>query len=316
MTGALLFGLLAAGGVFLLFLALWHFLSAQEPVDERLKQYGVDDEVSLRAAEGQEEVTRLPGLNRTLGGLTLGQRLALKLSRTDVPMTVAEFSLVMLGIGFAGFILGFLRFGPIVGLIIGGIFAYLPLFYLSFQANLRRTKFGEQLPDVLSLLVGALRTGYGLLQGLEMLVTQMPAPSSIELARVVRAVSLGMPTQRALAELSARMQNDDLDLVVTAITVQYELGGNLAMTLETISETIRDRVRIKREIRSLTAQQRMTGYMLAGLPLVTGGMIYAINPAYMGRLFEPGLVRLIPTAAVVMIVLGFLIMNKIVAIEV
>lgn len=316
MTGALLFSMLAAAGVFLLFIAMWRFLSAQEPLDERLKLYSMADEVSISVAEGQADATRLTGLNRTLGGMSIGLRLAARLSRTDVPMTVAEFALMMIGIGTVGFLLGTLRSGPVMGLLVGGVSAYLPLLYLNFQAGRRRAKFAEQLPDVLSLLVGALRTGYGLLQGIEMLMTQMPVPSSVELGRVVRAVGLGMPVQRALAELSTRMENDDLDLVVTAITVQYELGGNLAQTLETISETIRDRVRIKREIRSLTSQQRMTGYLLAGMPVATAAVIYMINPAYMGRLFEPGWIRVIPALAVVMVTIGFLIMQKIVAIEV
>ena len=316
MTGALLFATLAAAGVFLLFVAMWRFLSTQEPVDERLKLYGMADEVPISVAEGQVDATRLTGLNRTLGGMSIGLRLAARLSRTDVPMTVAEFALLMIGMGAVGFLLGALRFGPMMGLLVGGVSAYLPLLYLNLQAGRRRAKFAEQLPDVLSLLVGALRTGYGLLQGIEMLMTQMPAPSSVELGRVVRAVGLGMPVQRALAELSTRMENDDLDLVVTAISVQYELGGNLAQTLETISETIRDRVRIKREIRSLTSQQRMTGYLLAGMPVGTAIVIYMINPAYMGRLFEPGWIRIIPALAVLMVVVGFLIMQKIVAIEV
>lgn len=312
MIGALLFSLFVAGAVFIAFLAAWRFLSAQEPMDERLKQYGVAEE--LLAADAGED--RLTGLNQTLNRLSLGGRLAVQLARTDVPMTVAEFSLLMLGLGAAGFLLGMLKFGPLLAIPIGGVAAYLPLVYLKSQATGRRTKFAGQLPDVLSLLVGALRTGYGLLQGIEMLVTQMPEPASKELSRVVRAVSLGMPMHRALAELSQRMENDDFDLVVTAISVQYELGGNLAQTLETISETIRDRVRIKREIQSLTAQQRATAYILAGMPVATAVMIYLVNPTYMGRLFEPGWIRLIPVVAVIMVFIGFMIMQKIIAIEV
>jgi len=149
-----------------------------------------------------------------------------------------------------------------------------------------------------------------------MLVSQMPAPMSVELSRVVRLVGLGVPMQRALTEMANRMVSDDLDLVVTAISVQYELGGNLAQTLETITETIRDRVRIKREIRSLTGQQRATAYLLAIMPVATGAILYVMNPAYMGRLFEPGLIRILPVGAALMVVLGFVAMNKIVAIEV
>lgn len=314
MIGALLFGLLIAGGVLVVFLAAWRFLSTQDPMDERLKQYGATEELS--APDMGADAAQLTGLNQTLNRLSLGGRLAAQLARTDVPMTVAEFSLLMMGLGVVGFLIGMLKFGPLFGIPIGGVVAYLPLVYLRYQAGNRRTKFASQLPDVLALLVGALRTGYGLLQGIEMLVTQMPQPAAAELSRVVRAVGLGMPMQRALSEMSKRMENDDFDLVVTAISVQYELGGNLAQTLETISDTIRDRVRIKREIQSLTSQQRMTAYILAGMPVVTAIVIYMLNPGYMGRLFDPGWIRLIPISALFMEFIGFMIMQKIIAIEV
>ncbi len=318
MIVALLFGLLVAVAVFLFFLGIGRLLAAEEPVDERMAQYGITGDfgdIGDESASG-ERGQRLTGLNRALAGLSISASLSSLLSRSDSRMTAAEFTLIMLGTAAAGFFLGWLQLGLLPGVLVGLVVGYLPIVYLRSQVTRRRVKFAEQLPDALSLLVGALRSGYGLLQGIEMLVTQMPAPMASELARVVRMVGLGLPMQRALAEMARRMENDDLDLVVTAISVQYELGGNLAQTLETISETIRDRVRIKREIRSLTGQQRATAYLLAIMPVATAAILYVINPSYIGRLFEPGWIRVLPIAAVLMIALGFMAMNKIVAIEV
>lgn len=318
MIGPLLFSLLTTLAVLFIFLAIGRSLATDEPVDERLAQYGVTAGLGdgESGATGDTGRGRVNALNRAFTRLSISASLADLLARTDLPMTAAEFALVMLAFAGSGFLLGAARLGALPGVGVGLAAGYLPLIYLRAQIARRRTKFAEQLPDAVALLVGALRTGYGLLQGMEMLVTQMPAPMAVELSRVVRMVGLGVPMQRALAEMARRMESDDLDLVVTAISVQYELGGNLAQTLETITETIRDRVRIKREIRSLTGQQRATAYLLAIMPVATAAILYVINPSYIGRLFEPGWIRILPIGAAGMIVLGFLVMNKIVAIEV
>jgi len=122
--------------------------------------------------------------------------------------------------------------------------------------------------------------------------------------------------QQALSDMADRVGTDDADLVVTAINVQYEMGGNLAQTLEIIGETIRDRIRIKREIRVLTAQQRLSGYVLAVLPVVLAILLFIMRPEYMSRLFEPGWVRLLPVTAVIMMIAGFLVIRRILDIEV
>jgi tight adherence protein B len=166
------------------------------------------------------------------------------------------------------------------------------------------------------LLVGALRAGYGLNQALQMLVDEMPPPASVELGRVTRTVGLGLPVERALGAMADRIDSDDLTMVVTAMNVQHETGGNLAQTLEVIGETVRDRIRMFHEIRVLTAQQRFTGYVLAIFPFVVAVGIYFANPQYMRQLFLPGWPRLMPIGAVILQVLGFLIIRKIVDIEV
>lgn len=317
MGGPLLVGGLVALGVLIIFVGLWRMVgsSGRDPVEDRLKQYGIN-EAALSATPATGGRTRLPGLNRLLSGLTFGPRIAGALASADLPLTAAEFALIMLGAAVIGFLLGLFRGGPLLGLAVGILLGYLPVLYLRSRQRKRRRAFTEQLPDVLTLLVGALRAGHGLTQALEMLVDQVPPPASVEFARVMRAVGLGLPVQRALADMANRIGSDDADLVVTAITVQHEMGGNLAQTLDIISETVRDRIRIQREIRVLTAQQRLTGYILAALPVGLAVILTMLNPEYMSDLWQPGPVRVIPIAAVVMQVVGFLVIRRIVDIEV
>ena len=132
----------------------------------------------------------------------------------------------------------------------------------------------------------------------------------------MKAVALGVPLQRALKNMAERAGSDDLSLVVTAINVQYEMGGNLAMVLDSISQTVRERIRITGEIKVLTAQQRLTGYILAGFPIFLAVTLNMMQPDYFAPFFEPGLIRLLPLAALVMLGIGFFFISRIVDIDV
>jgi tight adherence protein B len=263
-------------------------------------------------------------VGRLLAGLGLGPRIAIALARADLPLKASEFSLIVLTAGGLGFAIGALRVGsvlgpvqgPVAGLALGTVFGAVPIFYLRMKVAQRQRAFTAQLPDVLTLLVGSLRAGHGLAQALDTLVEEVQPPAKVEFARVMRAVGLGMPVQGALRDMAERVGSDDLDLIITAITAQYEMGGNLAETLETIGATVRDRINLLREIRVLTAQQRYTGYVLAVLPVVSGVLLFVLNPRYMGGLFEPGWVRLLPVTAIGLQLVGFLIMRRIVDIDV
>jgi tight adherence protein B len=133
---------------------------------------------------------------------------------------------------------------------------------------------------------------------------------------VVREVGLGFSLKDALAHLVRRVDSDDLELMITAINIQHEVGGNLAQILETISDTIRERVRLKGEIQVMTASQRLTSYMLVGLPIIVGVIMTLLNPNYMMGMFQPGWPLLIPISAGVMMVFGFLLTRKMMDVEV
>ena len=323
--GPILFGILVALAVLVGFVATWRVARSRQGTDDRLERYGTQDESWLDETEGPpRSERRLSFGERLLTGFGLGRSIAAQLTRADIPLTAAEFTLIVLLAGALGFVLGVVRgavvvgrrLSPLAGLLLGAIFASIPLLYVRIKRARRMQAFTEQLPDVLTLLVGSLRAGHGLSQALEMLVEEIQPPARVEFQRVMRAVGLGAPIQGALQDMARRVGSDDLDLVVVAITAQYEMGGNLAETLDTIGETVRDRINLLREVRVLTAQQRATGYILAALPVVTGLAIFLVSPDYMRGLFEPGWVRLIPVAAVVLQLIGFLIMRRIVDIEV
>jgi tight adherence protein B len=163
----------------------------------------------------------------------------------------------------------------------------------------------------------SLRSGMSLLQAMEMISREGAAPTGPEFARVVREIGLGVAPEEALLHLVRRIRSDDLDLMVTAVMVQHEVGGNLSKILDTIAHTIRERVKIKGEIRAITGQQRMAGYMLAGLPVFVGGILLLIAPKYiLAFVNPPGPWTALPICAVLGILFGFLVIQKIVAIEV
>lgn len=309
------FSILVAGAVLLGFIGLWRLTSVEDPVEARLRQIGGASAVaSVEAGAGDRR--RMGGLNKALARLSLGQNIADRLARADVSLTAAEFALIVLLVAGGLALLGWLRGQALLAVILGITGLFLPLIYLNMRANKRKEAFTSQLPDVLTLLVGALRAGQGTGQAIGLLVDRMPKPSSVEFGRVMRAVNLGIPVNRALNDMADRAGSDDLYLVVTAMNVQAELGGNLAQILETITETIRERIRIKREIRVMTSQQRFTGYLLSGLPVVVGIAISFISPGYLAPLLEPGIGRLLLIGTVVMMLVGFFIIRKIVDIEV
>ena len=312
---ALLMGVLVLIG----FVGLWSMTGGRDPVDDRLAEYGYREEVTpngqSRDVGSGERLRRT--MNRLINGFGLGYKLADSVMQADLPMTASEYVLVVAGIALLGFLIGTFLLGEVLfGALLAVVGLFIPGMFVRSRRAKRQRQITEQLPDVLTLMVGALRSGYGLSQAIELLVEQLPDPASKEFERVQRATGFGLSIQQALTDMANRIGTDDVALVVTAINVQSETGGNLATTLDTIGVTVRDRLKLKRDIRVMTSQQRFTGYVLAFLPVALGVIIYLLNPEYMSQLFEPGLVRILPVMAVIFQILGFMAMRKIVDIEV
>ncbi|HLC02869.1 MAG TPA: type II secretion system F family protein [Anaerolineales bacterium] len=255
-------------------------------------------------------------LNVTLSALN-SEALALQLTQAAWRMTVTEFVLIRISSTLAGMLLGLITSGSLLPGLGLALIAYLiPGVLLRRRISRRQIAFEKRLVDVLVLVTGAVRAGFSLLQAMEVVVKEMKPPASEEFQRALRETSLGLSLPRSLRNLAVRMDNADLDLMVTAVEIQYQVGGNLATMLTVVTETIRERVRLLGEVRVLTTQQRYTGYLLSVLPFFIGAMLFIMNPTYMMRLFEPGPILCIPIGALLGIVLGHLSIQRIARIEV
>ncbi|HAJ37739.1 MAG TPA: secretion system protein F [Chloroflexi bacterium] len=318
MSGEMIAAVLAGLSVLTCFMGMRQFFTNKDPIEDRLREYGLTEYIrqGRRSRQEGEHKERFRSVERLANGFGFGDRLQDMLQRADVPMSVGEFTTILLVASAVVLALATLRAGILVGLMSAVLPWVFAVFYLKQRQNKRRIAFTNQLPDVLTLLVGSLRAGYGLSQAIELVAREIPEPASKEFQRVTRAMSLGLPMQKALEGMAERIQSDDLDLMVTAISVQYEMGGNLSSVLENIGDTIRQRVRVLREVRVLTAQQRMTGNILAGMPVLLAIAFSILSPGYFDPFFEPGWPRLMPAAAAVMIGIGFMIIRKIVDIKV
>lgn len=255
-------------------------------------------------------------LNSMLSSLS-SDKLAMELLRANWQISVTEFFLIRWGITIVCLLMGWLISGMFLpGFGLAVIAYFLPSIYLRRKIHKRHIAFEKQLLDALVLINGAVRSGFSILQALELVVNEMETPASTEFGRVVQEVSLGVSVPMALHNLAARMRNDDLDLVVTAVDIHHSVGGNLGTLLATVSETIRERVRLFGEIRVVTTQQRFTGYLLSLLPFFIGGSMFIINPEYMLRLFEPGTMLCFPLGALLGIIAGHLAIQRITKINV
>lgn len=255
-----------------------------------------------------------------------GGNIARDLARADLKLTVAEFiGLKILaaaaGVG-AGLYIGRADQAAMIaaGMVGAVIFSFFPNIYLRMRSGNRIKSFNNQLGDTITMMANALRGGFSFLQTLDMVAREAPAPMSAEFRRVVQEVGLGRTTEEALQSLLRRMPSEDLDLLITAVNIQMEVGGNLAQILDTIGHTIRERVRIKGEIQTLTAQGRISAWVITALPIGLAMFISAMNPNYMAPIFTFGMPPekwcCLPLASLVMIVAGYFTIMKIIDIEI
>jgi len=294
--------------------------SERSLVEERLGRF-LDEDDQDSAAAGQEASRSIvtEWMNRRVASSSAGDRVARELARADLKFKVAEYyALVFMStIGLA--VIAFLLQRQLPSLIIGAIVGFfLPRIYVKRQQGIRLTKFNDQLGDMLNLMVNGLRAGYSTMQAMEAVSRELPTPISDEFRRVVQEMQIGISMEKALENLLRRIPSEDLDFVVTAINVQREVGGNLSEILDTISFTIRERVRIKGEIRVMTAQVRTSGLVLALIPMFLATALWFISPDYIGGFFSQGpLCGWIAIGVIVgMIVAGYFVMMKIADIEV
>jgi tight adherence protein B len=319
--------LIVGGGVALILFAVGlvsAVVGGGSVVDERLGQVSEGGGMLL-GRDGDLEADRERAtpitdfLNRLGEGSDFFERLSRDLARADVKLRPVEYFITWFLAAIATGIIGYFLGGLLVA-IVGAIFGFfIPRIYIGRAQKSRLKKFDNQLGDMLNLMVNGLRAGFSTLQAMEAVSRELPSPISSEFRRVVQEMQLGIPMEEALDHLLRRINSDDLDLCITAINVQREVGGNLAEILDVISYTIRERVRIKGEIAALTAQGRATAWVISALPIILVLLLFVINREYIMQFFNPetrGCGIPILVLAGLMIVSGFIATQKIVQIDI
>ncbi|MHB8459893.1 MAG: type II secretion system F family protein [Candidatus Limnocylindrales bacterium] len=301
---------------------LERYASGKEEVDKATGQGGLADLLAQSAA--------LANLNKAMEERDFGANLAREIARADLKLKVSEYLAFWAGttIGVPILLLVLSIASPTLRnplfLIIGAVVGFfIPRFWLGRRKSGRLGAFNKQLPDTITLIANALRAGSSFLQAIELVVRESRPPISTEFGRVIREVNLGLPFDVALENMVRRVRSDDLELMATAISIQHTVGGNLAEILDSIAFTIRERVRIKGEIRTLTAQQRLSGYVVGFLPIGLAGFLFLAAPGFMEPMFKnpPAIIGL-PAGVVILAVggimmfFGFMIIRRIVDIEV
>jgi tight adherence protein B len=244
-------------------------------------------------------------------------RLETKLAQAGLPLKPEEYILFQwILTAFIGGMF-YLILEQLVFILVGGIIGFLlPKWYLRKKQWDRVSKFNEGLADMITTIVGSLRAGFSFPQALKSVVEEASSPIRDEMESVLKEMQYGKNIEDALNDLKERMPSEDLDLMIQAILIQRQVGGNLATVLDKIVETIRDRTKIHRQISTLTAQGRLSGYVIALLPVILGFVLYLMQPNYIGTLFHNPIGIAMLVAAFISGIIGFVMIKKITSIEV
>lgn len=312
-------------GIVLVFWSVSTLLTASpESVEARMARYAGGAEAQKKEREKQgkkqkksrQEIDPFATLSSDVEDKRRSVKIQRDLARANLKLRPSEYYYIRLGLAaFLGFVLFVFR-DPLSGFL-GLLAGYmLPRFWVSRRIGRRLGAFNKQLPDTITLLSNSLRAGSSFLQSIELVSREGNPPMSEEMGRVVREVNLGLGMEEALQNLVRRIKSEDLDLMVTAIGIQQQVGGNLAEVLDTIAFTIRERVRIKGEINTLTAQGRYSGYLVAMLPIGLAVALNFINPSFMQPLFTQLIGQILIGVGLVMMSIGFFAIMKITDIKV
>jgi tight adherence protein B len=276
----------AAAVFFFAFAASMRFGGGGGGIASRLTRYSEAKTVVVEERRPRRERTRagdaiVRTVDRVVQNQNFAQSLREALSRADLKFTAGEYLILWTSAFIIGIFIGAVIFGTVVHIAVFGAIGLIgPRWYLRYRANKRIKLFNNNLSDAILMLANSLRSGYSMLQSMELVSKEMNPPISTEFNRVIKEVGIGLSPEEALANLVRRIKSVDLEIMVMAINVQREIGGNLSVILDTIAHTIRERVRIKGEIKTLTAQASLSGYIISGLPVALAFILYTIDSSY------------------------------------
>ncbi len=327
LTIPMVFAIVAGAGIFLVFLGLNQVRRAaggSEDFQARLAAYGVT------TTAGATQLPTTAGFRDTLNHLfqPMADRagrgnakkgkpsVAEQLQRADLKLRTSEYFLIQVGSTALFFLIAFWRWGLIQALVAAVVGYLVPGFYVKYRVNARLKAFNGQLGDTLTLLSNALKAGYSFAQAIDTVAKNAVPPIGDEFGRAVREMNLGGSPDEALNNITKRVLSPDFDLVSTAYSIHRTVGGNLAEILDNIAYTIRERVRIKGEIATLTAQARASGTLITFLPIILAVFMYFVTPTYFRPMFGSIIGWILIIIGAFMIFLGNLIIRRVVAIEV
>src|ERR1700675_3855981 len=331
LSTSLIFALIAFAGIFLLFFGVSRMrrsAGGSEDFQARLAAYGVTTAgaTTLPPSSGlRESLNRMfqPAADRVgRGDAKKGKpSVAEQLLRADLKLRTSEFFLIQIGSTLLFALIAGVRFGfsltSVPEIFIAGVIGYIiPGRYVKYRVARRLRAFNNQLGDTLTLLSNAIKAGYSFAQAIDTVAKNAVPPIADEFARAVREMNLGGSPDEALQNITKRVESPDFDLVATAYSIHRTVGGNLAEILDNIAYTIRERVRIKGEIATLTAQARASGTLITFLPIVLAVFMYFVTPTYFRPMFDNFIGWVLIAIGVFMIFVGNLIIRRVVAIEV
>ena len=293
----------------------------RQALARRMRYYAGDMDVQEKPKEQKSFKERFLSLLRSggkfLSNIRHARALDFKMQKAGIPLLGTEF-LILLALSFAiTIIVAFIISKKwYVGVLIALFVVMAEWLYVLLKIDRREAAFTNQLGDCLMMVANAMRAGFSFLQAMDLVSKEMEPPMSEEFKHVMRDINLGASIERALDDMDRRVGSPDFSLVVTAVLIQQQVGGDLARILDTISGTIQDRIRMRREVRTLTAQGRMSGWVLAALPVALGALISFMNPGHIEPLFTEKIGQIAIGIAIVMEIIGFIIIQRIVDIDV
>ncbi len=293
----------------------WQMRSTKERVERLSGQEQESENVSLLMRE--EKLSEIPLMNRLLRKFAFGEHLKKLIKQAGLATNPGTIILSMLCLASLAFlVMQYTTHSYLLALTIMPVAGLLPYLYLRHKRNQRVQRFEELLPEALDMVVNSLRAGFTFELAMKMVAQEIPDPVGLEFAIVFEEQNLGVPLVDALAGLRERNPSNDLDLLVVALLIHRRIGGNLAEILEKTSATIRDRFRLKREIKTKTAHGRFSGFVLVLMPLVMVAIILTLNPDYFMVLIKERTGEYLLATAVVMQIIGILVIRRIINIEI
>jgi tight adherence protein B len=305
-------------GLYLAARSLNSWLSSRR-VEQRLREVssGAADEtenttIVMRTAEGP-----LPAVERLMAGTQAGSRLARLIEQSGVATTPGAVVAMSLSAGLVSTLCVLVVIGSLPIALGLAVFAVsMPFFWLKYKRSQRIKKFEEQFPEALDLLSRAIRAGHAFQTAMGMVADELPAPVGVEFKKAFDQQNFGLPLREALVELSERVPSLDVRFFVTSVTIQRETGGNLSEILDNLARVVRERFKIRRQVRVHTAHGRFTGYVLLALPAALALVLTWLSPEHMKLLFNERLGQAMLVGAMVMQGIGFVWIRQVIKIEV